>query len=142
MANTTAMTTQAKVDFLAGVHVIGTDVFKVALVTSTGTYGAASTTFSGTNEIANGLGYVTNGATATLVTPTSDSTTGLFDINDTTWASATFTNVDAAILYNSSKSNKILAVFVLPGAPLAGAGGNFTLVWPAPVAATAPFRIA
>lgn len=66
-AGSWTLTTNAKTKFQDGSIVIGTDTFKLALFQSTSNIGAGSTTYAGlTNEVANGNGYTTGGASVTL----------------------------------------------------------------------------
>jgi hypothetical protein len=46
------------------------------------------------------------------------------------------------MIYNSSRSNRAVAVFAFSGAPIISTAGNFTVTLPAAAAATALIRIA
>ena len=141
MANTQAFPTQAKVELLIGTHNFTAstgDTFKIALYTSSATYGAATTAYSATNEIS-GTGYTAGGATLTSITPTTSSTAGVCDFNDISWTSASFT-ANGAIIYNSSKSNKAVAILAF-GADQTVSSGTFTIVFPTPDSSNAIIRI-
>lgn len=138
-----AMSTSFKVELLTGTHNFTAstgDTFKIALYTSSATLGASTTVYSGTNEVANGNGYTTGGNTLTSVTPTSSGTTAFTDFADTTWTNATIT-ARGALIYNSSKSNKAVAVLDF-GSDKISTNGDFTIVFPTPDASNAIIRIA
>ena len=118
MAITQAMCTSFKTELLQGVHNFyngsgggsaGTGAtFKIALYTSSATLGAATTAYATTNETT-GTAYVAGGNTLTNVTPTSSGTTAFTDFADTTWSTSTIT-ARGALIYNSTQSNKAVAV--------------------------------
>jgi hypothetical protein len=148
---TTAMPTSFKVEILKGTHNFTAstgNTFKFALAKATasvvGTYGAATTNYSNLTGNADELpatgGYSTGGNTLTSITPVADGTTAVCDFNDSTWSSATFTT-SGGIIYNNSASNAACGVFSFGGDQTVSAG-NFTIQFPAAVAATAILRIA
>ena len=149
MAITQAMATSYKVDMLNGFHAFGTsvvragtgaDTFKVALSTSSATLSAATTAYSATNEVS-GTGYTAGGATIVIVqVPTSTSTTAWLDFTDTTWSSSTIT-ARGALIYNSTNSNKAVAVLDF-GEDKSTSAGDFTIIWPAGSSSLAIIRVA
>ena len=142
MAITQAMCTSFKQEILVGTHnftLTTGDVFKIALYTSAATLSAATTAYSVTNEAA-GTGYTAGGATLTNVTPTTSGTTAYVDFADVTWTTATIT-ARGALIYNSSKSNKAVAVLDF-GADKTSTAGDFTVQFPAFDATNAIVRIA
>lgn len=139
MAITQAMCTSFKLELLTGVHVFGTDTFKVALYSSSASLDATTTAYSSTNEIT-GTGYTAGGATLTSVTTSSSGTTAFVDFADTSWTTATFT-ARGALIYNSSKSNKAVAVIDF-GSDKTVTGATFTIQWPTADASNAILRIA
>lgn len=128
MAITNAVANSFKVESLDGIH-LAADVYKIALYTSAATLSKATTAYSATNEVANGGGYTTGGATLagrsnTLVT---DSATLTW--TSPTWSAATIT-ARGALIYNSSRSNK--AVFILDfGSDVISTADTFTVTLPA-----------
>jgi hypothetical protein len=149
MAITQAMPTSFKVELLNGIHAFGTtvtrgstaaDTFKCALYTSSATLDASTTAYSTTNEVATGGGYSAGGNTLTTVAPTSSGTTAFLDFNDTTWSTSTIT-ANGALIYNSTQSNKAVAVLAF-GGDKSSSGGNFTIQFPAADASNAIIRIA
>jgi hypothetical protein len=82
-----------------------TDTIKIALVTSSYTPNQDThTKYSDiTNEVANGNGYTTGGATLANKTVTQDDTDneGVFDADDVTWANATIT-ARGAVIYKDT----------------------------------------
>lgn len=139
MAITQAMCTSFKVQLLAGDHDFDTDTFKIALYTSDATLGASTTAYS-TDDEASGIGYTAGGNTLTAVAPTSSGTTAYVDFADTTWSSSTIT-ARGALIYNSSKANKAVAVIDF-GAEKSSTAGDFTVQFPTADASNAIIRIA
>jgi VCBS repeat-containing protein len=142
MAISQALCTSFKVELMTGTHNFTTstgNTFKLALYTSAATLGATTTAYSATNE-ASGTGYTAGGATLTNVTPTSSGTTAFTDFADLTFSTVTIT-ANGALIYNSSASNKAVAVLAF-GADKTATAGNFTIVFPAADATNAIIRIA
>ena len=144
-----AMTTSFKVEILNGIHAFGTtvtrgattpDTFKIALYTSSANLDATTTAYSTTNEVATGGGYSAGGNTLTTVAPTSSGTTAFLDFNDTTWSTSTIT-ANVALIYNSTQSNRAVAVLAF-GSDKSSSGGNFTIQFPVADASNAILRIA
>ena len=148
MAITQAMCTSFKVELLNGIHAFGTTVVRgattadtmyIALFTSSATLDATTTAYSVTNEVS-GTGYSAGGNSLTTVAPTSSGTTAFLDFNDTTWSSATIT-ARGALIYNSTQSNKAVAVLDF-GADKTSTAGDFTIVFPTADSSNAIIRIA
>ena len=143
MAITQSLCTSFKVDLLAGNmdFTAGTgDTFKMALYTSSATLGPTTTAYSATNEIS-GTGYTAGGNTLIVSqSPTSGGTTAFISFSNTTWTSASFT-CRGALIYNSSDSNKAVAVFDF-GSDKTVVGGTFTVSFPVADATNAVIRIA
>jgi len=138
MAITQALCTSAKADFLGGVIDLDTDVMKIALYTSSATLDATTTAYSATNEVV-GDGYTAGGNTLTGATISTSGTTAFVDFSDTTWTTATIT-ARGALIYDSSKSNKAVAVLDF-GADKTSTSGDFTVQFPANDATNAIIRI-
>jgi len=143
------MATSFKVEILNGIHAFGTtvtrgattpDTFKIALYTSSATLDATTTAYSTTNEVATGGGYSAGGNTLTTIAPTSSGTTAFLDFNDTTWSTSTIT-ANGALIYNSTQSNRAVAVLAF-GSDKSSSGGNFTIQFPTADASNAIIRIA
>jgi len=139
MAITQAMCSSFKEELLGGIHDLDTDTIKIALYTSSATLGAATTAYSTTNEVS-GTGYTAGGNTLTSPVISLDGTTAIVDFDNTTWTSATIT-ARGALIYNSSKANRAIAVLDF-GADKTSTDGDFTVTMPAAAAATALIRIA
>ena len=102
---TQTATTSFKADLLKAVHDFNTDTFKLALYVATADLGA-NTTVYGTAGETSGTGYVAGGNTLTGV---SVNDAGFVTFTNTTWNPAVFT-ARGALIYNSTKSNKAVAV--------------------------------
>ena len=139
MAITQAMCTSFKTELLGGVHDLDTDVIKIALFTSTATLGAATTAYSTTNEVS-GTGYTAGGNTLTGAAISASGTTAIVDFDNTTWAASTIT-ARGAMIYNSSKANRAIAILDF-GADKTSTDGDFTIQFPVADASNAILRIA
>ena len=142
MAITTAMCTSFKKEVLEALHDFNTtsgSVFKIALYTSAATLGATTTVYSATNEVV-GTGYTAGGNTLTNIDPVTSGTTGFADFADTTWTNATIT-ANGALIYNSSQSNKAVAVLAF-GGDKTSTNGDFVIQFPVADASNAIVRIA
>ncbi len=140
MAITQALCTSFKAEILGGTHDLDTDTIKIALFTSAASLDASTTAYSTSNEVANGNGYTTGGNTLTGAVISSSGTTAFVDFSDSTWSSASFT-ARGALIYNSSKSNKAIAVLDF-GSDKTSTNGNFVVQFPANDASNAIIRIA
>ena len=139
MPITQAMCSSFKQQILLGEHDLDTDAIKIALYTSAATLSAATTVYSTSDEVV-GTGYTAGGNTLTGATVSLTGTTAFVDFSDTTWSTATIT-ARGALLYNSSKSNKAIAVLDF-GSDKTSTAGNFTVQFPANDASSAIVRIA
>lgn len=141
MAIQQAMCTAFKVDLLAGEQDFDTDVFKIALYTSAATLDATTTVYTTSNEVPSTGNYTAGGNTLTVsVTPTFTGTTAFVSFANTTWSAATIT-ARGALIYNSSKSNKAVAVLDF-GSDKTSTSGDFTINFPTADASNAILRIA
>ena len=146
MANTSAMCTSFKQEILVATHNFTAstgNTFKIALYDSSATLGASTTAYSSSEEITNtsGTAYTAGGATLTSVTPTPSGTTAFCDFApDISWTSASFT-ANAALIYNSSASNKAVAAIAFGGDKTV-TNGTFTIQFPTADASDAIIRIA
>jgi len=137
MAITSAICSSYKKEVLDGTHASG-DVYKMALYTDLATLSAATTTYSSTNEVS-GTGYTAGGATLSGFSTGLSSTTAYLTFSDPSWSNATIT-ARGCLIYNSSKSNKAVAVFDF-GGNVTSTSGTFTVDLPA-AGASALIRIA
>ena len=145
MAITTAMCTSFKSELLGGTHDLDTHTLKLALIKASpsGTYGAATTNYSdvtGNSDEASGTGYTTGGQNLDGATISTDGTTAIVDFTDEVFSSATV-SADGCIIYNSSASNKAIAVIDFGGTKTS-TNGDFTIQFPAADASNAIIRIA
>ena len=138
MPITQAMCSSFKQQILLGEHDLDTDVIKIALYTSAATLSAATTAYSTSDEVV-GTGYTAGGNTLTGATVSLTGTTAFVDFSDTTWTTATIT-ARGALIYNSSKSNKAVAVLDF-GSDKTSTAGSFTVQMPANDASSAIVRI-
>jgi hypothetical protein len=139
MAISQALCSSFKSELLGGTHDLDTDVIKIALFTSSATLGASTTAYSTTNEVS-GTGYTAGGNTLASAAISLDGTTAIVDFADTTWSSATIT-ANGALIYNSSKADRAIAVLAF-GGDKTSTNGDFTIQFPTADASNAILRIA
>lgn len=140
MAITSAVCNSFKTEVLGGIHDLDTDVIKIALIKATpaGTYGAGTTNYSdvtGNTDEASGTNYPAGGNILAGATITLDTATAIVDFTDTVWASATV-SADGAIIYNSTKAGRAIALIDF-GGTVTSTAGDFTIQFPVAAAATA-----
>jgi hypothetical protein len=87
-----------------------------------------------------GVGYTAGGNTLAGATVSLTGTTAFVDFSDTTWTTATIT-ARGALIYNSSKSDKAIAVLDF-GSDKTSTAGSFTVQFPANDSSSAIVRIA
>jgi hypothetical protein len=149
MAITQAMATSFKVEILDGIHNFGVgvirastaaDTYKIALYTSAASLDAATTAYTTSNEVV-GTGYTAGGNTLAIsVVPVSSGTTAYLSFSNSSWTTASIT-ARGAMIYNSTQSNKCVAVLDF-GSDKTSTAGTFTIVFPTADASNAIIRIA
>ena len=145
MSITTAMTTSFKQELLQGLHDLDGHTLKLALIKSSesGTFGAASTNFSNitdSSDEASGTGYSSGGATLGSVSIVLDGTTATVDFADVSFTNSTI-SAAGAMIYNTSASNRAIAVISF-GGTVASTAGTFTVTMPTADASNAIIRLA
>jgi len=126
MAITSAICNSYKQEILEGVQA-STDTYKIALYTDAATLSASTTAYSATNE-ANGTGYTAGGEELAGFTTGLSGSTAFLTFSDPSWADSTIT-ARGCMIYNSSKSNKAVAVFDF-GQNVSSVNGTFTVDFP------------
>lgn len=109
------------------------DTFKISLYDNTATLTKTTTAYTASGELAATGGYSTGGNTLTISTaPTTDTTStnnvAYISFSNTSWTTATFTAY-GALIYNSSQSNRAVAVLDFGGAKTV-TSGTFTITFP------------
>lgn len=139
MAITAALCNSFKQEILQGVH-LAADTYKMALYTSAATLNKTTTAYAATNE-ASGTGYTAGGQALSGFSVTLDGDTAILDwTTNPQWPAATITAA-GALIYNASRSDKAVAVLDFGGG-ITSTNGAFTVLLPAPAAATGLIRIA
>ena len=144
MAITTAMCTSFKQELLGAVHDMDTHTLKLALIKSgmSGTYGAATANYSdvtGNSDEATGTNYSAGGQNLDSAAITTSGTTALVDFADEVFSNVTV-SADGCIIYNSSQSNKAIAVFDF-GGTVSATSGTLTVQFPTADATNAVIRL-
>ena len=129
-------TTSFKAELYQGIHDLTTDVIKIALYTANANLNADTTAYTTTNEIV-GTGYTAGGQTMTGITVSTSGYTAYVGFDNVTWNPGAFT-ARCALIYNSSKGNKSVAVLDFGSDKTTTA--TFTITMPANTASTALIR--
>ena len=156
MANTQALTTAAKVQFLNGSHAFGAqaangvrtvttkDDFFIALFLASATRNASDTVYSTTGELAGTGNYTQGGKILPNATaPTNDGTTAHWTPSGSvTWTALTSSGAfDAAVIYNNTATAKNeVSVHTFSSQSITAA--DFTLTMPTNNGTTGLLRIA
>jgi hypothetical protein len=143
MAITQAIPNSFRGELLTGTHNFTAatgNVFKLALYTSASTMSSATTIYTSTSEIANTGQYVTGGGVLVNVSPVVSSGVAFIDFDDISFTGVTLTAA-GALIYNTSSSNKAVAVLSFGGDKTA-TSGVFTIQFPAATTAAAILTIA
>ena len=141
MPITQTQTTSFKEELYEAVHNFNTDVFKIALYTSSADLGPNTTVYTTVGEVATGGGYTAGGKTLTGATVSTGFGTAYVSFNTpVTWTGATFT-ARGALIYNSSKGNRAVAVYNFGQDQNAGQANSFNVNMPANTAQEALIRM-
>jgi hypothetical protein len=141
LANSQAITTQAKVDALTAI-VPNANTLKAALYLASATTGAGNAAYTATGEVS-GTNYSAGGVTITHATAATSSGTTAFW---TPSASIVYTTVtlstafDAVMIYDSSRTNASVGVFTFGSQTITA--GTLTLTMPTNDATNGLVRIA
>ena len=141
---TTAMCNSFKQELLGGVHDLDTHTLKIALIkpSPTGNFNKSTTNYSeltGSSDEATGTNYSAGGQTLDSPVISLSGDTAIVDFADEVFSNLTITAA-GALLYNSSASNKAIAVFSF-GSNVASTAGDFTVIFPTADASNAVIRI-
>ena len=156
MANTQSMCTSFLGELLSATHNFSSanpaqtastaNTFKAALYLASATINASTTAYTVTGEVS-GTGYTAGGVTVTNATnPTSTNSSVTAGVGYwTPSASIVYTGVtlstafDTMLLYNSTQTNKAVAVYTFGSQTITA--GNFTLTMPSNSTTTALVRL-
>ena len=139
MAITQAVCNSFKQELLQGLHDLDGHTLKLALYTSSATLGPTTTAFSTTNE-SSCTNYTSGGATISNVAVSLSGTVAFVDFDDVSFSSATISDAAGALIYNSSASNRAIAVLDFGGTKSVSSG-TLTVTLPSASATTALIRI-
>jgi hypothetical protein len=127
-------TTSFKAELYEGIHDLLTDTLRIALYTAEADLNEATTAYSTTSEVV-GSGYSAGGVTLTGVTISSSGYTAYVNFNNVAFGAAV--TARCALIYNSSKANRSIAVLDF-GSDKTSA--SFTITMPQNTATTALIR--
>ena len=137
------LTTSFKVQLLTGTHNFTTstgNTFKMALYLPTASLGTDTTAYTTSGEITD-TGYTAGGLALTSVTPTSTGTTAYVTFSTVTFTGLVSTSVAGALIYNSSQSNKSVAVLDFGGTKISTVVSPLVVTFPTASATTAIIRL-
>jgi hypothetical protein len=129
-------TTSFKAELYQGIHDLTMDVIKIALYNGNANLNEDTTAYTTSNEIVY-TGYSAGGKTMTGITVSTSGYTAYVGFDNVTWDPGAFT-ARCALIYNSSKANRSIAVLDF-GADKTTTG-TFTLTMPANTASSALIR--
>jgi hypothetical protein len=133
------LTTSFKYQILLGQHDLSTDTLKMALYTANADMNADTTVYTTSGEVSStGTGYTAGGVSLTSITVQYSGTTAYVSFANPSWTGVNFT-ARCALVYNSSKSNKSIAVVDFGSDKTFS--GNVTIQMPANTATSAIIRI-
>ena len=136
------LTTSFKVQILTATHDFTPstgDVFKMALYLPTASIGADTTVYTATGEIT-GTGYTAGGITITTTAPTSTGTTAFVSFTTATFTGLVDSSIAGALIYNSSKSNKTVAVLDFGSTKTSTVAVPLVITFPTAASTTAIIR--
>lgn len=151
MANTQALCNSFKSEVLTALHAFGTtvtrgstaaDSYKAALYLASATVNASTTAYSATGEVT-GTGYSAGGIAVTNANaPSLSGSTAVWTPSASLlYSTVTLTTAfDAVLIYNSTQSNRAVAVYTFGSQTVTA--GNFTLTMPTNDASNALLRLA
>jgi hypothetical protein len=129
-------TTSFKAELYQGVHDLTTDVIKIALYTANADLNESTTAYTTSSEIV-ATGYTAGGKTMTGITIASSGFTAYVGFDNVVWNPGAFT-ARCALIYNSSKGNKSIAVVDFGSDKTTTS--TFTITMPANTASAALIR--
>lgn len=119
------MTKSYRKQLMQGLHDLEDDTIKVALYDSTATLNRDTTVYTTTGEIT-GTGYTAGGVTLANKSFVETDDYTLLKFDDPQWTGATFSDVVAALFYNSTQSDA--SILILPFAtPRSITSGTFNI---------------
>jgi hypothetical protein len=131
-------TTSFKKELFQAIQNLATDDLFIALYTGNATLDADTTEYITANEVV-GTGYTAGGKQLTGVTINTESNAVYINFNNVTWDPAAFT-VRGALIYNSSKANRSIAVLNFGSDKTCT--NTFTITMPSNTVSTALIRYA
>ena len=128
---------------VTGVIDLDSDTFKIALMTSSHTFATSTSTWASVaaNELSNGSGYTTGGATLSGVTVTTSASSVSFDFTDPEWTASggPIGPAGYAVIYDDTAANDPLICSINFGTSVTAADGADLVIR---VSSAGLFRIA
>jgi hypothetical protein len=135
------VTNSFKEEMLKGEHNLSSNTLKIALYSTSASIGPGTTAYTTSGEVS-GSNYSAGGNTLSGVSITVSGGTVYVDFTDSVWSSATISDVSGALIYNSSVSNKSIAVLDFGvSSGISVSASDFTVKFPSANADDAIIRI-
>ena len=142
MAITQALANSFKKQLLDGDHsfATGSDVYKIALYSSSATLNSATTSYTTGNEVGNSGQYTAGGGKLTGNNTSIASGVAIVDFNDLSFTGATIT-ARGALIYNEAATGDPSVCVLDFGGDKTSTNGDFTIQFPAANSTSAILRI-
>jgi len=138
MAITQAMCGSFKQELFGGIHDLDTDQLKMALYLSSASLSSTTTAYTTSGETS-GTNYTAGGNNISNVVISLSGNTAFIDFDDVVFSNVSLT-ARGALIYNSSKANRAIAVLDF-GEDKTSTTGNFEVQLPTGDASSAIIRI-
>lgn len=138
MAITQAMCGSFKQELFGGIHDLDTDQLKMALYLSSASLSSTTTAYTTSGETS-GTNYTAGGNNISNVVISLSGNTAFIDFDDVVFSNVSLT-ARGALIYNSSKANRAVAVLDF-GEDKTSTTGNFEVQLPTGDASSAIIRI-
>jgi hypothetical protein len=132
-------TTSFKAELYEGIHNLLLDTIKIALYNANADLTDSTTAYSASNEIT-GVGYVAGGKVMTGATINTSGFIAYVNFDNVVWTAPASFTARAALIYNSSKANRSIAILDFGADKTVIAGQSFTIVMPSNTATSALIR--
>ena len=131
-----------RAELFGGIHAFGTDTINVALYqTGAASLSPSTTSYTSTGELV-ATGYTAGGQSLVNVTVYGVPGISYVTFSAPTWTLPTIPGIDGCLLYNSSKSNKAIAVLNFGTTRYPTSAGIFTIAVPLDPVNNAILRLA
>lgn len=115
------------------------DTFKMALYYASASLGTSTTAYTASGEVS-GTGYTAGGETLTAIDPVISNNKAIIDFADQDFTTVTLSNVAGAMIYNSTQSDKAVAILKF-AEPVSAVAKTLTVTMPGATSTSAIIRL-